>query len=170
VNRIIKVILPIILVLGLLITGCSSEDEVARVGESAPDFTLNNLDGQAVSLSDFRGKGVLVNFWATWCNPCREEMPYLQEIFEDSNNTSSSVVILTVNLGESHSTVADFMDFYHLSLPVLFDTKGVVVQRYGIQYVPTTFFIDKDGIIRDKVIGTFPNKMAIEDRMALIIQ
>ena len=168
-NKMLKVILTIMLTLGLLITGCSSEPAVARVGEPAPDFQLQDLNGQTVSLSDFRGRSVLLNFWATGCIPCRSEMSYIQEIYEQHSDTASSLVVLTINPGESHSTVEEFMDFYHLSLPVLFDTKGVAWQGYNIQFIPTTFFIDKDGIIQDKVIGAFPSKAAIENRLAKII-
>ena len=169
-NKMLKVILTITLTLGLLITGCSSEPAVARVGEPAPDFQLQDLDGQTISLSDFRGRPVLLNFWATGCIPCRSEMSYIQEIYQQHSDTSSSsLVVLTINPGESHSTVEEFMDFYHLSLPVLFDTKGVVWQGYNIQYIPTTFLIYPDGTIREKVIGAFPSKAAIENRLALIM-
>jgi len=78
----LKVVLLIILTLGLLVTSCA-EPSVARVGEPAPDFKLQNLDGQYISLSDLRGKPVLLNFWATWCKFCRDEMPYLQQVYEE---------------------------------------------------------------------------------------
>ena len=169
-NKMLKVILPIMLTLGLLITGCFSEPAVARVGEPAPDFQLRDLDDQTVSLSDFRGRPVLLNFWATGCIPCRSEMSYIQEIYEEySGKSSSSLVVLTINPGESHSTVEEFMDFYQLSLPVLFDTKGAVWRGYNIQYIPTTFLIYPDGTIRDKIIGAFPSRAAIESRLALIM-
>ena len=169
-NKMLKVILTIMLTLGLLIAGCSSGPAVARVGEPAPDFQLQDLDGQTISLSDFRGRPVLLNFWATGCIPCRDEMSYIQEIHEERSDTSSSsLVVLTINPGESHATVEDFMNFYHLSLPVLFDIKGVAWQGYNIQFIPTTFLIDKDGIIQDKVIGAFPSKAAIENRLAKIM-
>ena len=151
------------LTLGLLITGCSSGSSVARVGEPAPDFQLQDLDGQVVSLSDLRGKPVLLNFWNTGCPPCRDEMPYLQQVYDEMQG--KDLVMLAINIGESSSTVAEFMDFYHLSLPVLLDTNGNVARRYSMPGIPTTFFIDKDGILQVKVVGAFPSKAAIEKRL-----
>ena len=166
-NKVPRVILPVVLTLVLLLAGCSagSESLGARVGNLAPDFQLQNLDGQTVSLSDFRGKPVLINFWATWCPPCRSEMPYIQEIYEDKEWSDKGLVILAVDIGESSSKVEEFMQSLNLSFTVLLDTKEDVAQRYNITSIPTTFFIDKDGIIQDKVIGAFQNKAQIENRL-----
>jgi len=162
----LKVILLIILTLVLLVTGCS-EPSGARVGEPAPDFKLQNLDGQYISLSDLRGKPVLLNFWATWCPPCRVEMPYLQEIFEEWSD--KGLVLLTIDIGEGPSQIKEFLEANNLSLPVLLDTKKNVAQRYNITGIPTTFFIDKDGVIREKIIGAFPSKGAIEKHLNKIM-
>ena len=156
--------LSAVLATGLLLASCSSsESEVAVIGKRAPDFTLTNLYGQTVSLSDYRGDVVLVNFWYTGCSACHGVLPLLQELYDDG-----AVVILTVDPGESTTTVADYMEFYKLTLPVLFDNEFLVYQQYSVHYTPTTYFIDRDGIVRDKVIGAFPNKAAIEDRIAEI--
>jgi len=165
-NKMLKVILLIILTWVLLVTGCSEPSE-ARVGESAPDFQLQNLDGQTVSLSDLRGKPMLINFWAIRCPDCRSEMPYIQEIYEEWSD--KGLVVLAINIGESHSQVENFMKSQRLSFTVLLDTKQNVAQKYNFQYIPTTFFIDKDGIIQDKLIGAFQNKTQIEDRLSKII-
>ena len=160
---------PIILALALLVSGCSvgfrgssTSDE-----EQAPDFTLEDLDGQTVSLGDFRGEPVLLNFWATWCSPCRIEMPYLQQIYEEWSDRR--LVLLTVNIGESPSTVKQFMQVNNLSLPVLLDTSKSVSRKYMISGIPTTIFIDKDGIIRGRVIGAFTSKEAIERYLREIV-
>jgi len=168
-NRILKVILPVILTLVLSVTGCSagSESLGARVGEPAPDFQLSDLDGQSVSLSDFRGKPVLINFWATWCPSCVSEMPYIQEIYEEWSD--KGLVVLAINIGESSSKVEEFMQSHNLSFTVLLDIKQNVAQKYNFQYIPTTFFIDKDGIIQEKVIGPFQNKTQIENRLSKIL-
>ena len=170
-----RVILPIILTLVLLVTGCSAGSEPpdgksptapvegTQVGNLAPDFQLQNLDGQAVSLSDFRGKPVLVNFWASWCPPCRSEMPYIQEIYEEWSD--KGLLVLAINIGESSSKAEEFMQSYNLSFTVLLDTKQDVAQRYNITGIPTTFFIDKDGIIQEKVSSAFQNKTQIENRL-----
>ena len=157
------------LLLVLLVTGCSdsSEQSVAQLGQPAPDFELQNLEGQTVSLSDFRGKTVLLNFWATWCPPCRGEMPYLQQVHEEWSD--SGVVLLAVDVGESPATVRQFMQDDNLSLPVLLDTRGSVAARYDIPGYPTTFFIDTDGVIQGRIIGPFPSKMAIENCLSQII-
>ena len=84
--------------------------EGTQVGNRAPGFQLNNLDGQSVSLSDFRGSPVLLNFWATWCGPCRFEMPFIQEIFEDKVWTDKGLKILAVDIGESPSDVKEFLN------------------------------------------------------------
>lgn len=164
-NKLLTAILVTIVTTGLLITGCTgdSEPSVATVGEAAPNFELQNLDGQSISLSSLKGKPVLINFWATWCKPCVSEMPYIQEIHEERSDTG--LMVLAINIGDSSTEVEEFLQNYNLALPVLLDTKDVVAPKYGIRYIPTTFFIDKDGIVRNKVIGAFPSKAAIESRL-----
>ena len=168
----VKVMLVITLVSvltsGLVMAGCSpSSAQGVEVGNQAPDFQLQSLDGQTVSLGDLQGKPVLINFWATWCSPCRGEMPYIQEIYEGWSDRG--LVVLAINIGESSSKAEEFMQSYNLSLTVLLDTKQDVAQKYNIQYIPTTFFIDKDGIIQDKLIGAFQNKTQIENKLSKIM-
>jgi len=167
-NKMVKVILVTILVSGLLITGCAGEsNQVAQVGMPAPDFQFQNPDGQHTSLSDLQGKPVLINFWATWCGPCRFEMPYLQQVYEEWSD--KGLVVLAINIGESSAQVEAFMQSHDLSLPVLLDAKQAVAQKYNIWSIPTTFFIDKDGIIQEKIVGAFPSKIAIEEKLSKII-
>lgn len=159
----------LILASGLLLAGClpGSGPVGTQVGEAAPDFQLQNLDGQLVSLSDLRGKPVLLNFWATWCGPCRGEMPHLEQIYQEWSN--KGLILLTINIGESSSQVGDFMREYNLSMPVLLDIRQVVAEQYNITAIPTTFFIDKDGIIQEKIVGAFPNKESIEQHLNKIM-
>ena len=140
-----------------------------QVDKLAPDFKLQSLDGQTVSLGDFRGKPVLLNFWATWCPPCRAEMPFLQEIYEDKEWSEKGLVILTIDIGENPSVVKEFMENYDLSFTVLLDTDQDVALEYNIRAIPTTFFIDKDGIIQDIKVGAFSSKTEIEKRLIKII-
>ena len=172
--KVIRVILSIILAsltLGLVITGCSGGSSggssTAIVGKKAPDFTLQDLDGQSVSLSDFEGKPVLINFWNSGCSPCRREMPFLQEVYGEI--PGSELVMLTINIGESSATVKKFLGDNNLSLPVLLDANAAVAQSYSMPGIPTTFFIDRDGILQVKVIGAFPNKAAIESKLSEIM-
>jgi peroxiredoxin len=145
--------------------GCSGGATTGQVpveGGTAPDFTLKSLDGQKVSLRDFRGKSVLLNLWATWCGPCRGEMPFLQEVSEDPEWAKRGLVVLGVNLGESAAAVQQFMEVNSLSFTVLLDTEKEVGVRYNARYIPTTYFIDKDGIIRNIKIGAFASKSDID--------
>jgi len=168
-DKLARAILPIILVLALLLAGCSagSEPLVAHPGEPAPDFQLQSLDGESVSLSELQGSPVMLNFWATWCGPCRSEMPYLQQIYEEWSE--KGLILLAIDIGESHAEVRQFMQSNNLSLPVLLDIREVVTREYNITGIPTTFFIDKDGMIQEKIIGAFPTKDAIEKHLSKII-
>ena len=167
-NKMVKVILVILLVSGLLITGCAGEsNQVAQVGMPAPDFQYQNADGQSTYLSDLRGRPVLINFWQVRCPPCRMEMPYLQQVYEEWSD--KGLVVLAINIGESSAQVEAFMQSHDLSLPVLLDAKQAVAQKYNIWRIPTTFFIDKDGIIQEKIVGAFPSKIAIEEKLSKII-
>jgi peroxiredoxin len=164
--RVTKIITAIaILAAVLTLVGCSggtTTEQVPEQGGTAPDFTLKSLDGQTVSLRDFRGKTVLLNLWATWCGPCLSEMPFLQEVSEDPDWAERGLKVLAVNLGESSAAVRQFMDENRLSFRVLLDTENEVGVRYNARYIPTTFFIDKNGIIRDIKIGAFAGKPDID--------
>ncbi len=165
-ERTIKiVVLVLILVSGLGIAGCSSEQEPAPVlqpGSPAPDFQLQNLEGQTVALSSFRGKPVMLNFWATGCPPCRTEMPFIQEVSEDEEWRERGLVILAVNLGESHATVKKFTEDNGLTFTVLLDSELDIAGMYNVAYIPATYFIDKDGIMKDRKIGSFTGKADID--------
>jgi peroxiredoxin len=164
-----KIALLIILTSVLLINGCaaSPESSEAVVGELAPSFQLQDFDGQSVALGNLRGKPLLLNFWATRCPPCRSEMPYIQQVYDEWSG--KGLVVLAINIGESSAKVKEFMQSYGLSFPVLLDTNDKVARIYNIRYIPTTFFIDGDGIIQVKIIGAFPNEAAIEENLSKII-
>jgi len=176
VNRVVKIILPVVLILALLVTGCSPDPETnnstptgTQIGDKAPDFQLENLNGEIVSLSELKGRPVMLNFWATWCPPCRNEMPYIQEIYENWTDNPSSVVVMAVNIGESASTARNYVESRGFSFPVLLDTTETTARRYRISGIPTTFFIDKDGIIQGKKIGGFLSKAEIESYLIKIV-
>ncbi len=164
-KRVYKVIGTVMLLLMLSIAGCIEEG--LEVGNRAPDFELFDLDNQQVSLSDFRGQPVLLNFWATWCWPCRSEMPYLHQINEEWSK--KGLVLLAVDVGENKAAVGGYLSDNKLDLPVLLDTNGIIFRMYKITNIPTTFFIDKDGIIQKKIIGAFPNKESIETELRKIV-
>ncbi|MDO8716055.1 MAG: redoxin family protein [Dehalococcoidales bacterium] len=175
-------ILPIIIVVLVLVSGCGPQPasptvspnattpvavEGVNVGNRAIDFQLQSLDGKTVKLSDFRGKPVLLNFWATWCGPCRSEMPYLQQISD--NSTATGLVMLAVDAGENATVVQKFMTELNLTIPVLLDTDKTVSKSYSITAIPSTFLIDKNGVIQKKILGAFPDKQAIENSLKTII-
>jgi len=139
-----------------------------QAGNLAPNFQLNNLEGKLVSLSDLRGKPVMLNFWGTWCHPCVSEMPFIQRVYEEQS--AKGLVLLAINIGGTSSQVEEFLQGHNLSLPVLLDTKKDVAQRYNIQYIPTTFFIDKEGIIQAVKVGAFATKEVIESNLNKIMR
>jgi len=173
-KRIPEAIIPAILTIVLLISGCATDSEppspsppVADKELLAADFQLQNLDGQTVSLSDFRGKPVLLNFWASWCGPCVYEMPFIQQVHEEW--AERGLVVLAVNQGESLSRVNKFLEDRNLSIPVLLDTNNAVGQKYRVVGIPTTYLIDEDGVIKGKKVGTFMSKGELEEYVKLIV-
>ncbi|MBS4220991.1 TlpA family protein disulfide reductase [Bacillus sp. FJAT-49711] len=122
-----------------------------RKGELAPDFELTTLNGEVVKLSDYRGKRVMLNFWATWCPPCRAEMPDMQK-FQDNKD----VQVLAVNLSETESSpenVPKFVDELNLSLTIPLDNESAVSREYQVLAYPTTYMIDSNGRIQFIVMG-----------------
>ena len=119
--------------------------------EEAEDFTLKTLKGGTVSLKDYRGRLIFLNFWATWCGPCRAEMPSMQRLWEEFKE--EDFVILAINIQEESKLVSSFMDERGLFFPVLLDEKGKVARSYGIRGIPTTFFLNPEGEIIGKAVG-----------------
>jgi peroxiredoxin len=120
-------------------------------GHPAPDFTLQTLEGESLTLSDLRGQAVVLNFWATWCPPCQAEMPELQAAYDEYGD--KGLVVLGVNQAEDKATVHAFLNERKLTFPVVLDSQYEASQLYQVNSLPTTFFIDRDGVIREIVIG-----------------
>jgi len=130
-------------------------------GVRAPDFTLSSLDGRKVKLSDFRGKVVLLNFWATWCPPCKVEMPWLEDL--QNQYGKNGLVVLGVAMDDSEpATIAKFASELGVNYQVLLGTDQVSDDYGDVQYLPTTFYINRDGAIVDKMTGLLGRK-DIED-------
>ncbi|MFC7785908.1 redoxin domain-containing protein [Rossellomorea sp. GCM10028870] len=130
-------------------------------GDRAPDFKLTTLDGEAVKLSDYQGKKVILNFWATWCPPCKAEMPHMQSYYEN-NAEKENVEILAVNLtsmNDGEKAVHQFVDGYELTFPIPMDKEGAVGDEYRVFTIPTTYMIDTKGIIQHKIVGPMNEDM-----------
>ncbi|PQD94479.1 alkyl hydroperoxide reductase [Pradoshia eiseniae] len=134
----------------------------AKVGGPAADFTLEDLEGNKVSLSDYEGKKVFLNFWATWCEPCKEEMPEMEKIHKNYKD----VVILAINL-DTHKDIQGFMDEHGLTFGTLLDVEEEVNDQYEVVSIPTSFFIDEEGIIRKKIVGVLDYEKMEENIEAL---
>lgn len=122
-----------------------------RIGFAAPAIRMNTLDGNMLDLEQQRGNVVVLNFWATWCGPCRAEMPALQDVF--AARQRDGVVVIGVNQLEDGSVVSAFASELHIQFPVGLDRDGVINGRYQVHGLPSTFFIDRHGVIRDVVVG-----------------
>jgi peroxiredoxin len=142
-------VLSTLLVVALV--ACSSTRPAARLGGPAPDFSLATADGGTVRLADLKGKPVLINFWATWCQPCREEMPAMQELYEQYRERG--LVILAVDMEEDLRPVRRWIDRGGYTFTFLLDSEGEQVKRYNINASPTSYFVGRDGVIRDLKLG-----------------
>ena len=122
-------------------------------GFLAPPFSLESLSGEDYDLTNSAGRPVILNYWASWCPPCRAEMPSFQSIAQEYSN--SDLVILAVNASyqDSLAEVIAFTDAYQLTFPILLDTSGSVSRSYNVHALPTTFFISADGVINRIIIG-----------------
>ncbi|MGG4267187.1 redoxin domain-containing protein [Peribacillus simplex] len=128
-----------------------------EIGAKAPDFTLKTLDGKQIKLSDYKGKKVMLNFWATWCPPCKKEMPDMEKYTKQAGD---DVVVLAVNI-DPENDVKSFVNDNGITFTIPLDSqraKNPVNERYKISSIPTTYFIDKEGIIRNKVISSMQLK------------
>lgn len=134
-------------------------------GNIAPDFQLINLEGKEMKLSDLQGKKVILNFWATWCPPCKEEIPDMQKFYEEHGEGNEQVEILAVNLTYSERNKADVEKFaknYQMTFPILLDTNEEISDLYQVFTIPTSYLIDSKGIIRKKIIGPMDEKILNE--------
>lgn len=135
-------------------------DEVVKVGDKAPNFELASIDGKEVKLSDLRGKTVVLNFWASWCIPCKTEMPALVKKYKEYKD--KGVEVLGVNIAESDIVVKQFADQTNIKFPLMLDPDREITKLYNIGPIPTTFFIDKDGRVVAKVQNQMNEQMIDE--------
>lgn len=139
-------------------------------GFLAPDFSLQDQENNSVTLSDLRGKPVVINFWASWCKPCQMEMPALERVYQKFK--SQGLFILGVNAtNQDDSVIAlNLASGLRLSFPILFDIDGIVSQQYRVRALPTTYFIDTNGIIQDIIIGGPMPEALLHSRVQMLLE
>jgi cytochrome c biogenesis protein CcmG, thiol:disulfide interchange protein DsbE len=136
----------------------------AAVGELAPDFSFTLADGATTRLSDLRGTPVVLNFWATWCLPCIEEMPVIEQVYRDAEG---GLAVLAVNRNELPAAIARFAPTVNVSFPLIADLGGTIGDRYTVTSLPTTYFITSDGAIHARHIGALSAQQLAERIEAL---
>ena len=148
--------MPLHRLIAAIVAFASAPLAAQTVGDTAPAFTLKALDGNAVSLSDFKGHPIVINFWASWCRPCRDEMPVMVEAYRAHKD--SGLIILAVNGRDQETSmrpVRRFVAEFQMSFPVLLDEHGDLRKRYALRGLPTSVFIGADGLVRGLIIGPF---------------
>ncbi|NOX37462.1 MAG: TlpA family protein disulfide reductase [Calditrichaeota bacterium] len=150
------ILIPII---GLaLLTGCGGEKESATTTTdpaAAPDFALEDHQGNIVRLADFRGKVTIINFWATWCGPCREEIPGFVRLYDRYKDDGLAIIGISLDR-PGWEVVRPFMEKYNINYPIVLGNQKVVLDYGGIQAIPTTFIVNRQGHIVDRIIGYRP--------------
>jgi cytochrome c biogenesis protein CcmG/thiol:disulfide interchange protein DsbE len=141
-------------------TGPAGSVAASTPGHDAPDFVLTDLQGHTVKLSDLRGKAVVLNFWATWCPPCKEEIPWLVDLQKRYGSQGLQIVGINMDDGDPKDVVK-FASENSINYPVLFGQDKVSDLYGGIDYLPTTFYIDRNGVVLDRVFGQ-PERGEIE--------
>jgi len=124
-----------------------------QTGFLAPNFTAKTIDGETVSLSDLRGKVILVNIWASWCPPCRVEMPAIEHVYRTYKDRGFLVLAVDSTVQDTAANAQAFVNENQLSFPILMDESGEITRLYRVQSLPSSFFIGPDGIIHEVVIG-----------------
>ncbi len=158
-----------LLIIGFIFTACGSEQANSietkgvngpkiitgiEIGNKIPDFVLHDLNLKKREIKEFRGKPIVLNFWATWCPPCREEMPTVQSFYEKNREKGVEVIAVSVDQ-DSNKKVAEFIKESGYSFPVYYDYGSILSRTFFISSIPTTYFINSKGIIVDKKIGGF---------------
>jgi peroxiredoxin len=139
------------------------QSRVISTGKKAPNFTLKDIQGNEATLTDFEGKVVLIDFWATWCGPCVKAMPHMQSLYEIYKE--KDVIILGINSGERKDKVEPFLKEHKITYRILLDQRSEVIRKYGVRGIPTFFIIDKKGIIRYSYTGMPSNEQIIQQNI-----
>lgn len=144
--------------------------QAPQEGFFAPDFTLETLNGGTVTLSALRGRPVLVNLWASWCRPCQYEMPAMQRIYEKYKDTGFTILAVNTIYQDNPTDVAAFVQKYGLSFPILLDKDGTVSNHYQLLALPSSFFIDRDGLIQEIILGGPMAEALLQTRVEKLLE
>ncbi|WNC17204.1 thiol-disulfide oxidoreductase ResA [Brevibacillus brevis] len=136
------------------------DPNAVKVGSAAPNFSLQQLNGPEMALGDLKGKGVVLNFWGTWCEPCKKELPALQQQYNQFKD--KGLVVIGVNIGESPVAVEPFVKQFGVNFPILLDSDSQITKLYRIGPIPTTYFISPDGDVEEIFIGQLNEAMIAE--------
>lgn len=166
-NRAVQIVILLILLGGVgyvIYSNIFGDKSRVVAGQPAPNFVLSNVEKEEFSLEQFRGKGIVLNFWATYCEPCLEEMPALQRQYEKYQE--QGIVVIGVNTGENAASVSGYVNRLGVKFPILLDPVREVVKQYGVGPIPHTVFIYPDGTVKNQFTGqmneAFINKNILE--------
>lgn len=152
--------------------GVSTAGEIPapREGFLAPDFSLQTPEGETVSLSELRGQAVLVNLWATWCPPCRAEMPAIQKLYDEYKDQGFMVLAVNMTYQDNPQSVLPFTRENNLTFPILLEETGEMARKYELRSLPSSFFVNRDGIIQEVVIGGPLSEALLRTRIESILE
>ncbi len=174
-----RIFFILILVAGLAWIGISADPAgnagaggvpAPQAGFLAPDFTLKTPEGETFTLSKLQGKAVLINLWATWCPPCRAEMPAIQKLYDEYKDRGLVVLAVNSTVQDDPFAIAPFIEEYRLTFPILLDETGEVSQAYQLRSLPSSYFIRRDGIINEVVIGGPMSEALLRTRIEDILE
>jgi cytochrome c biogenesis protein CcmG/thiol:disulfide interchange protein DsbE len=159
------------IILSADITNASSDNAFApQAGFAAPDFTLKSPAGNTFTLSELRGQAVLLNLWATWCPPCRAEMPTIEKIYQEYKDRGFIVLAVDMTYQDNAANIAPFVQEYGLTYPILLEETGKVASLYQLRSLPSSYFIDRAGVIQKVIIGGPMSEALLRTRVEQILQ
>ena len=151
-------------------TATASEIPAPREGFLAPDFQLQTIEGETITLSELKGQAVLVNLWATWCPPCRAEMPAMQKLYDEYKGQGFEVLAVNMTYQDDPSAILPFLRENNLTFPVLLDQTGGMARSYELRSLPSSFFINREGKIHEVVIGGPMSEALLRTRIESILE